>query len=319
MEKRIDHALGIACPAECNRAITLCHYELSIALSGVLGEDVGSNFHSWAVWGSKKAGVTIRQEDLEQARTDAMRVAGITGGLVGLGVARWLEKRDRKKTWYALGAAVGPVTGALCGSALAVWSRRKAARLVLEGNKLVLNDIGRVTAGFVTRFRSGIEPVALDEFCAALSDPLLSGAFRAYGEAALARNIELKHQACYLGNLLAILYEHKKLQPFIEGAMPLIVRRCVTKRMLTFDIGNRKLSVTEDVPSLDDGDFPKSLAVVSYPKLVDFLADWDRSADSVENSAANDWTQLPQRMSYIVDLFRRFHLDPNVTAEPVVG
>jgi hypothetical protein len=30
----------------------------------VTGTDAGANFHSWAVWGSKKARVIVRQEDL---------------------------------------------------------------------------------------------------------------------------------------------------------------------------------------------------------------------------------------------------------------
>jgi hypothetical protein len=47
------------------------------------GTDAGANFHTWAVWGSRKAGVTIRQEDLGEALRNATVVAGIVGLIVG--------------------------------------------------------------------------------------------------------------------------------------------------------------------------------------------------------------------------------------------
>ena len=80
----IDQAVSLKEPAECNRAITECHYQLSQALRRITGPDAGANFHSWAVWGSKKAGVTIRQEDLDQAKDDAMAaLTAVTG------IGRW--------------------------------------------------------------------------------------------------------------------------------------------------------------------------------------------------------------------------------------
>ena len=152
----IDKALGTADPAACNEAITRCHYRLSEALRNVLGSDSGANFHSWAVWGSKKAGVTIRQEDLEQAKDDAMRAGGVCGLAVGVAVAKALERVTGSSLWYWLGSVTGPICGAQVGKLLAIHSRRRAAALVLEGNKLVLNDIGRATADFVDRFSGGI-------------------------------------------------------------------------------------------------------------------------------------------------------------------
>ena len=48
-------------------------------LQAVTGPDAGANFHTWAVWGSRKAGVTIRQEDLGEALKNATVVSGIVG------------------------------------------------------------------------------------------------------------------------------------------------------------------------------------------------------------------------------------------------
>ena len=63
-ESAIDTAINTSVPVVCNLRITQTHYELSKALSAVTGPDTGANFHTWAVWGSKKAGKTIRREDI---------------------------------------------------------------------------------------------------------------------------------------------------------------------------------------------------------------------------------------------------------------
>ena len=51
-------------PELCNLRITLAHEDMLLALRRVTGADCGANFHTWAVWGSKTAGRTIRQEDV---------------------------------------------------------------------------------------------------------------------------------------------------------------------------------------------------------------------------------------------------------------
>src|SRR5437773_5694935 len=61
-QKEIAEAVSVSDPTLCNLRITLAHYRLSRVLHEVTGKDSGANFHTWAVWGSKKAGETIRQE-----------------------------------------------------------------------------------------------------------------------------------------------------------------------------------------------------------------------------------------------------------------
>lgn len=314
----IDDSLAQKDPALCNRAITLSHYDLSLALAEILGEGSGANFHSWAVWGSKKAGVTIRQEDLHQARDDAMRAGGASGLAVGVGVARYLSGRSGRDFWYGVGSVVGPVVGAKTAELMAIWSRKKAAKLVLQGNKLVLNDIGRVTAQFCHEFRDPKHrtELAMKKFVDQIETSLLRQAFECYGKAALSSVLRDKHEAAYFGNCLAILYEHQKLQPYIKGAMPLVVRRCVTKRLLNFEIGSLSLAVSQNVPHLGCHPFPPTLLELRSKALQTFLQEWDRATDSLSDSAAGDWTRLDHRMAYIVDLFRRFHCDPQVVSAP---
>lgn len=313
LEQQIELVLCEPDPARCNQAITEAHYTLSLTLRGLLGEEAGANFHSWAVWGSKKAGYTIRQEDLDTALVDATRAGAISGGLTGLSLAHKLGGRF----WYPLGLAVGGVSGALSGRAIARWSRRRASQLVLQGNRLVLDDIGRVTARFCSTFNSSLKLSALEEFCAEIRQPLLRQAFWHYGQAALSEDVQARCQHAYFANLLAILHEHRKLQPYIASSMPFIVKRCVTKRLMRFEIGALSLSVSEDVPPLSAmRNFPEALESLVLTELVDFLAQWERVQGKLDSSRATDWSQIEHRMAYIVGLFRRYHVDPSVVAAP---
>lgn len=315
LERQIDEALSHQDPARCNRAITQMHYRLSQALSAVVGTQAGANFHSWAVWGSKKAGVTIRQEDLDTALRDASWAGGVSGGLVGLAVAR----RLRHPVWYPVGLVSGTLAGSLTGRAIARWSRKKAARLVLDGNRLVLDDIGRQTARFCAAFedRQKLTLASLDVFCRRLEEPLLRQAFHHYGMAGLESHPSQRCQHAYFANLLAILHEHEKLQPYIARSMPFIVKRCVTKRLMRFEIGALSLSVSEDVPPLSGmRNFPEMLETLTLPELLSFLSRWERRSHDLEHTRATDWSRIEQRLAYIVGLFRRFHLDPSVVAYP---
>src|SRR5262249_55559817 len=89
-ERQIRDAIDTKDPSLSNRKITIVHYGLSQVLHDVIGPDAGANFHTWAVWGSRKAGVTIRQEDLGDALRNATVVAGIVGLMVGL-IVSWIS------------------------------------------------------------------------------------------------------------------------------------------------------------------------------------------------------------------------------------
>ena len=310
LEPLINEALSEPCPVLCNLKITLAHQTLSEALSAAIGLLEVANFHSWAVWGSKKAGVTVRQEDLETALKDATRVAGICGATVGHFAAKALSSLYPwwgRKVGSVAGVGLGASVGAWCGRGIARWSRIRASKLVLAGNKLVLDDIGRRTARFCAVRAAGKSDIVEG------SDELLEQAFYYYALAADSNNTEERHQASYYANCLAILHEHLKLQPYIEESMPFIVRRCVTKRMLEFNIGAISLQVSEDLPTVESEAYPETLANLKLVELNKFLATWRRPDLS---TAANDWTKLKDRMAYIVELFRWYHLDPSVREAP---
>jgi hypothetical protein len=328
-DQQIHDAINTSDPTLSNRKITLVHYRLSQVLHTVTGTDAGANFHTWAVWGSRKAGVTIRQEDLDEALRNATIVAGTVGLIVGLviswvSIAFWLTSLH----WSIVvaSALLGMLCGAFTGRWIAAYSRREAARLILEGNRIVLEDIGKQTARFVATFHNkhDDDPRALEQFLSEFrpgettsgGQDLLQRAFTNYYRARYAKDLKQKHEAAYFANCLAVLHEHIRLEPYIKRSMPYIIRKCATKRLMQFDVGSVKLKVSEEVPSLVDVPFPESLHELSSSELFTFLNGPNGWGGDLKTSPASDWTNIRERMRYIVQLFRVMHLEQSVFSEP---
>lgn len=329
--REISQAIETSDPSLSNRRITLVHYKLSQVLHAVTGTDAGANFHTWAVWGSRKAGVTIRQEDLGEALRNATVVSGIAGLIVGLilstlSISFWLTQLP----WAIVipSALLGMLCGALTGRWIATYSRREAARLVLEGNRIVLEDIGKQTARFVALFHGQPEAYAasLEAFLGELrtgetasgGQDLLRRAFTNYYTARYASDLKQKHECTYFANCLAVLHEHIRLEPYIKRSMPFIIRKCATKRLMQFDVGQVKLKVSEEVPPIYGVPFPPSLHELSSQELADFLNGENGWGGDLVTTPARDWTRIRDRMRYIVQLFRAMHLDQSVFSEPDV-
>lgn len=327
--REIAEAIETSDPSLSNRRITLVHYKLSQVLHAVTGTDAGANFHTWAVWGSRKAGVTIRQEDLGEALRNATVVSGIVGLLVGLMVSAlsisfWLTQLP----WAIVipSGLLGMFCGALTGRWIATYSRRDAARLVLEGNRIVLEDIGKQTARFVALFhrKPEADSASLEAFLAELrrgetasgGQDLLRRAFTNYYTARYTDDLKQKHECTYFANCLAVLHEHIRLEPYIKRSMPFIIRKCATKRLMQFDVGQVKLRVSEEVPPIEGVPFPPSLHQLSSQELADFLNGENGWGGDLVTTPARDWTRIRDRMRYIVQLFRAMHLDQSVFSEP---
>ena len=100
-----------------------------------------------------------------------------------------------------------------------------------------------------------------------------------------------------------------------------LVHTIVTEYMMTIGLPRDViLHLGEDVPA----DFPSSLKRITLPDLQTLLARIDPTPDSPRESGAVDWSALPDRLHFIVDLFRCYHessdlLAPPFTAEQVVA
>jgi len=329
----ISDAITTSDPFLSNFKITRIHHLLSQALLDAVGPEAGANFHSWAVWGSRKAGVTIRQEDKDQASRDATIVAGIVGALVGVavgwGMASWMN-------WSLVGSlaawiSIGLVTGGYCGYRLAGYTRSSAARIILKGNRIVLDDIGRESARYLdyvgklvpgenserlfAEFVAGFRPGPTEEN----GQDLLRRAFELYEAARRSDDPKTQHECNYFANCLAVLHEHIRLQPYINQSLPFLIRKCVTQRLMTYSVGEKTLAVHEAVPPLGADNFPPTLVQIDSAELEEFLHGpdgWDRARGRLQDTKANDWTKIRERMGYIVNLFRTRHLATEVMASP---
>lgn len=325
LHQQIQAALREPDPVLANLFITRCHYLLSQALQAALGEGAGANFHSWAVWGSRKAGVTIRQEDLDDARRDGAIAGSLAGGLVGIGCG-WLL--GWAAGWLPLAALLGAGGGLTAGRLIIRRSRRRSASLVLAGNRTVLEDIGLQTVRFLEWLAkaAAMPPADIALFLQELhpgpvgeqNQELLRQAFAQYYSAYQASSIAQKQRATYLGNCFAVWHEHVRLEPYIQGAMPLIIRRCVTGRLLQFDIGTHRLAVAHDVPApiqpLEADSDPSVQAAFALLRRGSGTA--QAAGSFVAHTAAKDWARIKERMRYIFALFQTFHTDPQVFTRP---
>jgi hypothetical protein len=296
----IEDACAEPDPVRSNLWITCLHYRLSEALADRLGRETGPNFHSWAVWGSRKAGVTIRQEDLDSAIGNVTATAGVVGSVIGAATG---VCTGRRLGWgpdlltAAIGAGVGALTGGCTGRQIAIWSRGRAAMLVLRGNQTVLRDIGEQSARFLELLENGATSEGRQAFFVGLrSGPterhgqkLLATAFRSYLTALDSNDLETKRAAMIDGNCAIVYHEHIRLEPYIRGAMPFIVRRCATQRLLTYEIGDTVLTVGENLPGIPTP------------------------------TAARNWANIDERMRYVFALFRKFHDSPEVFSTPYPG
>lgn len=270
---------------------------LSEALVGTLGREAGPNFHSWAVWGSRKAGVTIRQEDLDSAIGNATATASLVGCAIGAPTGVFVGHLLRWHPDYftaALGVVIGALIGGWTGRQIAIWSRAKAAKLILKGNQIVIQDIGEQSARFIELIEGGAMSDCREAFFAGLrtgpterhGQDRLAAAFRCYLEAFDSNDLEAKREAMIAGNCEIVYHEHIRLEPYIRSAMPFIVRRCATQRLMTYEIGERALAVGEDVPGIPTP------------------------------TAARNWAKIDERMRYVFALFRKFHDAPEVLSMP---
>ncbi len=286
---RIAAAVNVPNAVQSNAAITAVHAELGRALTRVLGD--GPNFHTWAVWGSSKAGETIRGEGNERAEWQVPLAAAVVGGLAGLLVA-----------WPV--ALLGVLIGWLVTRLLIAAGTRRAARLVLEGNRMVVADIGRVSGrylgwfAFDRHFNAG----KLADFLATLpaEQRLLKAAFACYHRARFEADAREHARLMWEGNCLAVLHEHHKLQPLLAGAMPWGLRRYVTARLLKYRVGGLQLKVSDPLPA--------ACFTSDEPAVVEHLP--------TSATHSTNWADLHDRMGYIFALFAAYHTHPAVTSSP---
>lgn len=91
------------------------------------------------------------------------------------------------------------------------------------------------------------------------------------------------------------------------------LRRAITEVLMTITIPPETvLRLGEDLPA----GFPDSLKQIDCPDLARFLQAHDLTPDSTGGSGAADWAELPDRLHFIIDLFRCYQEQQNLFEAP---
>jgi hypothetical protein len=83
-------------------------------------------------------------------------------------------------------------------------------------------------------------------------------------------------------------------------------RLVITEQLMTLRLpGGRVLRLGQDLRA----DFPQPLQHAANPALQALLSKVDPTPDSLQDTGAQDWGRMLDRMHFIADLFRAYHLD----------
>lgn len=93
-------------------------------------------------------------------------------------------------------------------------------------------------------------------------------------------------------------------QALLERATA-VWRKAVTRSMMTLRLPYGKVHLGRDMPRLPNEElFPDVLQHLELPELVALVKQYDYTQDDLTGSGASDWGHLPDRMNFILDLFR---------------
>jgi hypothetical protein len=282
---------------------------------------------SFATHASKTAGQALRHELMPGYLKSAMiRMAGYENTFLFL--SEGILDQDQPKT--------GEQSSRM-GEAL-----RQVSQLISEGNITVFEELARPFASFLITFKKDWEydegklRAFLDENFQ--PGPLTEGgqdylieAFTAYYKARF--ETRAKEKAAYIlqGNLLIGLHEQTRLQPQIEQALtvPLeffseppkktrlkvfkrqptvtgkIVSRVITQMLMSITLPSRELKLGENVIAPTGvTSFPEELIQIENPRCLELIRTFETGQDTLSGSGAENWGELADRMSFVVDFFR---------------
>lgn len=117
----------------------------------------------------------------------------------------------------------------------------------------------------------------------------------------------------YLLRLLGRLTEFDRASAAYLEAAQREAQRIVTETMMTIELPHgQRQRLGQDLAST----FPPILAHLTNPDLIDLLTQIDPTPDSTLETGAQYWGDLPDRLHFIADMFRCFHISPDLFLAP---
>jgi hypothetical protein len=349
-------------PVVRNLQITHCYHRLSAALAARTGG--AANWCTFAVWASKQVGQTIRQEDLARTLDRLLQGAPEGTDLIVRTLRRAVPRKlldgahGLVRQAVVTTARLDDTSAAAARGNLKVFEEiaREFARFLTapqgiddfcaalrpgeppEGQRYLRQAFTRYHRAMTTHDqKQRCELLLLANIEVGLHEQTrLQPEIAAALQAPVVDPRELERRLLDLllpGNrvvrwlrrsLLTVLGKRTALHTATEqlaGQARTLVRRAVTQHLMTLALpGGEVLDLSTDLPAT----FPPLLAELSDPDLLALLEIVDPTPNSLRDTAARDWADLPDRMHYIADMFRCHAvradlLDPPFTAEQVAA
>jgi hypothetical protein len=346
LPRDVQRIAAIENPVVRNLEITYCYSRLAAAFAERTGK--GANWCTYATWASRQAGETIRGEDLrenlERRLWEGRRL---------LHPVATLWRRLLRRGLFQPESHLGRLTAELHTPFDAF---ERASDSVARGNLKVFAEIGLVFARYLDGEPLHLEPGLLSEAFAhydrlqAESDP------KRRAELALLANLEigLHEQTRLQPQILEALDAGSTTQEdlgrrvlesvfpgapswwrifrgpataavgavagAVQRASSKLAREVITDSMMVLTLPGRVLALGANLADA----YPPELADPADPELKKLLARFEPVPPAVDDCGARDWSDLHQRMHYIVHLFRAFQLndqlaDPPFTSEQVAS
>jgi hypothetical protein len=276
--------IGLADDTVRNALITQAYHDLSHDMAASLDSGSAANWCTMAAWASRRAGQTIRGEDLP-----------------GQGLLTWVLGRL-------------PLGRPIC---------REVARISAEvaaGNREVFAEVAPAFATFIAAPDEAGQAALLRRFRPGPPERGGQGplrrAFELYGEARRTRAPKRRAELVHAANLYVALQEQTRLQHRIAAAMPLGLAPFITRAMLSLELsgGLASYRMGRDLPARP---FPAHLETIEDPELRALILRYDPDIDTTRGSKALRWDRLEDRMRFIVDLFRLHASDDALFEEPL--
>jgi hypothetical protein len=309
-----------------------------------------SNWCTFATWASRQAGRTVRGEDLLE---ELERELGRDAELLHPVATAWrrLVRRGLFQPDTRLGRAMRGLhtpfdAFELASDAVARGNRKVFAEIGLEFARYLEECDAALPpeAPEFRRFLDGLAP----------GDPpdgqdLLRRAFTRYQQQRTEGDARLRAQLIVLANLEIGLHEQTRLQPEIREALdaptapdptverllrglprpiaavlrPIcrrtqrelseLSRHVVTRCFMVLTLPGTVLSLAR---AMEHAPRPDNLRTLSNAELEALLGRYEPVAPALDDYGARDWSDLRQRMHYIVHLFLAFHERQELVSPP---
>jgi hypothetical protein len=333
----VQRIVAIASPVVRNLEITWCYSRLAAACAARCGH--GANWCTYATWASRQAGRTIRGEDLlEHLERRLGESRWMLHPFRTLG--RWLLRRGL----FQRGTRLGRLMRELHTPFDAF---ERASDAVARGNLKVFEEIG---LGFA-RYLDGDQPEGHRLLRQAFAhydrlqrdrDPKARAELGLLGNLEIGLHEQTRLQPQILEALNAAFETQEDLgrralealfpsaalwRPLLRGpaaaavglwtralqrASSRLARDVITDCLMVLTLPGRVLGLGKNLADA----YPAELAEPTDPELREFLARFEPAPPARDDCGARDWSNLDQRMHYIVHLFRVFHLSEHLSEPP---